>query len=340
MPDTVQRNDLLSSVKAVEPATTDKEVVQQSDCFAFSDGFVWSYDDEIAISSPVNTEIEGSVSAKELIALLSKIKADEIELEANDNEVTISWGKKKTASFRVEDVKLPLDEIEVPVEDDWIDLPEDFCECVQFVLFSVGKDLSKPVLTCVHIEGNIAESADDTRFSRRVMKGNVDNELFIPAKAAQVMIQYEPEAYSIRQGWLYFINKDDVVVCCRTFGENYPDLTRFVPSADQGTTINLPVEMRDVLDRAGVFSSRKVKQDEMVTCKVANNELTVTAESDTGKIVEVIDIDYKGDAVSFMANPSFLSDALKLAHSAIVTDNLICLDCDTFTHGVSLFVEA
>ena len=75
----MKRIDLLKALEIVKPGLASKEIIQQTTSFAFIEGRVVTFNDEISISHPVpDLDIQGAVQADELYKFLKKTKADEI----------------------------------------------------------------------------------------------------------------------------------------------------------------------------------------------------------------------------------------------------------------------
>lgn len=334
MSKTINRKEFLENIEKALPATTKTETTPQSDCVVFRDGFVWGYDDELCISHPIDIELEGAVKSNEIVGLFNKVKASEISLDSDENTLTTSWGKNKTAEFRIEENRLPLDEMGIPGDNEWQELPEDFCKAVDFVLFSAGSDLAKPLLTCVHVINTTVEACDGFRICRIQMQSDCE-EMLIPAKLAKEIIKYNPVEYYVGDGWIYFINEENTVVCCKTFSETYPDLENLIP--ESGSEINLTGELDEVLDRASVFSARESRQNEVVEIEIANNEMTVEASNQAGTFSETIEIEEQTE-IKFAINPDFIKDALKIVEKVSVCDNVLMFEGDDFVHVVCLMV--
>ena len=63
----VNKEKLRQALEIVRPGLANKEVIEQATSFAFMDGRVVTYNDEISISHPVEgIEIEGAVKADQL----------------------------------------------------------------------------------------------------------------------------------------------------------------------------------------------------------------------------------------------------------------------------------
>ena len=68
----INRQELLKALTAVKPGLTSVEILEQSTSFVFKKGRVYTYNDEIAISHPVDKSLSGVVSAKEFYELLNR----------------------------------------------------------------------------------------------------------------------------------------------------------------------------------------------------------------------------------------------------------------------------
>ncbi len=330
----VDRQEFLEDVRMVEPATTEKEVVRQSDCVAFTQGFVFGYDDELCIAHPVDIDFEGAVRAGELRKLLGKINHKTIKVSGKSDSLVITYGKDKKAEFSVEEVEMPLDEIDIPEQEEWEELPANFNECIKFVMFSASTDYSKPLLTCIHVNSDYAEASDDSRICKMWM---VDEspEMLIPAGAARQIIKYKPTHTVVTDTWLYFSNEEGTILCCRTFGdEKFPDLESRIP--EKGKQVEMPEDMQDSLERSKIFTNAAVERDQVVICTLEKNKFTLHAESEAGNITEPLDISYDGEKVQFGAHPEFLSDALLLMNTAEINEDHLILRGDDFVHLVCL----
>lgn len=329
----IKRSILSDALKAVQPGLATKEMINQSASFVFTEGRVFTYNDEVAVSMPLAVDFEGAVSAKEFQALINKFKTEEISIELNKGELLVTGGKSK-AGLRLEtNITLPLEELGMPEE--WIELPEKFCKAVQFCLFSASKDANKAVLMNIHVFDQFVESCDNYRVTQYDMgkdaEGVFDEELLIPASAAKDIIVNKPVEYAITDGWLHFRNEDDITFSCRYFEAEYPDFSVFLECV--GTNIEFPATLPDILDRADVLSD-----GERVTIILEGNDLIVTTENDAGWFEEGIDTKYKGKPVEFDIQPDFMKSIMKFNGTAVIGERALRFDSENFVHVVKLLM--
>ncbi len=314
----LNREKLLNTLKAIKPGLANKEMLEQSTSFVFSKGRAYTYNDEIAISHPVARSLKGAVQAEELYKLLERYKDEELDIEITDNEFKIK-SKRSSAGIALQaEITLPLDEIGKP--DKWKPLPKTFKDAVKFCRYSASKDLIRPVLTCLHINGKYIEACDGFRITQYDMKIKFGNDkLLLPAEAANTLAGYDPKEYSITKGWAHFQNSDRTIFSCRTGEGNYPDLSKFLKT--KGIKFEFPKELLEVLERADVFSSDGDLSQPTVKINLSKDKMTIESSNSAGWFKENIRVKYNDNPLSFKANPEFLKHMLPIIKTALILDS-------------------
>ncbi len=107
----MNREDILEALEIVKPGLASKEHIEQSTCFAFKDGKVLTFNDEISVSHPVEglNGLEGAIKADEFYQVLCKMKTNDVEIEANGSEFRLKAGKAKAGLTLQEKIKMPLE---------------------------------------------------------------------------------------------------------------------------------------------------------------------------------------------------------------------------------------
>lgn len=315
----MKKQNLQKALEIVKPGLAGKEMIEQSTSFAFIKGRIVTYNDEISLSHPVeDLEIEGAVQAEELYKLLSKIKKDEIEVTIEKNELLLEAGRIKAGLILQQEIKLPLEEIGELGE--WKKLPENFIKYVKFATAACSRDMSKPVLTCVHIHKDVIEGSDSFRIARCQLKEEMPVKTFlIPATSAIELIRLEPKKIAEGEGWMHFQTDEETVLSCRTFEDKFPDCGQFMKV--KGISIIFPKTINEVLDRAAVFAKREHFLDETVIIALQNKRLKVSSESDSGWFEEEMNFKYDGDSVTFAITPYLLKDILEETSACILGEN-------------------
>ena len=76
----IATSKIKEALAIVKPALANKEILEQTTSFAFLNGRVVTYNDEISISHPFESDFEGAVKAEELYGLLSRTTKEEVSL--------------------------------------------------------------------------------------------------------------------------------------------------------------------------------------------------------------------------------------------------------------------
>src|SRR6056297_2653647 len=236
----INKQELIKALEIVRAGLANKEMIEQSTSFAFMDGKVVTYNDEISISHPVpDLELTGAVKANELYQLLNKTEKEEIQFDSTESEIRIRAGRAKAGITLQEEVNLPLDEL--GSQGKWRKVPPQLIQALKFTLFSCSNDMSKPVLTCIHVNknGSLAESSDNYRLTRHNLGGKLPVKSFlIPASSVKKLIKYPISHIAEGQGWVHFKTEDGTIFSCRTFEDNYPDTSNMWEI--EGEEIELP----------------------------------------------------------------------------------------------------
>ena len=310
--------ELKQALAIVKPGLAAKELIEQSTSFAFMNNGVTTYNDEIALYSPIkDLELEGAIKAEELYGFLQKVKKDEIDVEITDNEIQFTAGRIKAGFTLQQEITLPLESLKKKGK--WFPIPDDFCHYLSLAMGSAGRDMSQPKLTCVNItkEGNMTGSD-----GYKIMHCETGQELpietfLLPASSATEVISLNPTHISEGKGWVHFQSKEKTVLSCRIFEEDvYPEVTNALKV--EGIELTFPQTIDEILERAAVFAKRGHILDESIVITIENNRLKTKAKSDTGWIEETVNIRYNDDPLLFSFTPFLLKGILKETHNFIL----------------------
>lgn len=334
----INKNNLLEALNKVKPGLASKDMIEQSTSFVFADGMVLTYNDEIAVSCPVDCELEGVVASKELLGTLGKFKKDEVIINTTDSELQLKQGPSEVGIALETTITLPLEELGKPKK--YKPLPKEFVEGLAMCTFSASTDLSKPILTCIHVVSNVIESCDNYRATIYDLelpeKGEewVKEDMLIPNPSIQQLIRYTPIAYCATEGWVHFKCEGDVIFSCRTFEGEYPDVTELIQ--DKGVSCKLPSNLDQALDRASVFSKAEFAQDEHVKITISGKQMTVEGKGTTGWSKDPMRIKDEGTDLEFSINPKFLSQIIKKVPSVVICESTLLFSCEEFSHVIAL----
>jgi len=323
----VNRQELLEQLDAVAPGLSSREVIEQSSCFVFQEGNLITYNDEVSCRQKTNLKFTGVVQAKPLVSILQKLAEESIELIPNESELVIV-GKRRQAGIRMDkDVLLPLKNVDKPKN--WQPVPEGFTEAVSLVHECAGKDESQFWATCVNISPKWIEACDNFQLSRYKMVVGVSEAILVRSYAIKCLTVLDLKEFSVTESWIHFKNKTGLIVSCRKYIEQYPDLTELLKV--KGTSTVLPKGLSDAAEKAEVFSSENTETNQVLV-ELRPGKLRIKGIGVSGWYSESKKLAYKGEPLSFMVSPKLLSELCKRYHECEITKDRLKVNGGNYTY--------
>lgn len=326
----VNKANLQEALTIVKPGLASKEMIEQSTSFAFLGDRVVTYNDSISISQTVEgVNLKGAIEASELYNLLSKITKDEISFEEKgEGSLVLKAGRSKAGFTLHKEIKLPLDEISLDSE--WFKLPKEFCTAVRKVMSSASNDMSRPVLTAVHVsKKGWIEASDSLRASRfKLAKKLKCPSFLLPTSAAIPLLKINPTEMCISNGWIHFKNDTGTIFSARSLEGDFPDIDHLFKMKSEKAFL-FPKGLDDIVNRAEPFYKRPHILQEKVTVLIEKNSIQVKAVTETSNswFKEEMKCE-KIDDMSFSMPPSLLLDILNAEAAVQVNDRFL-----SFTDG-------
>lgn len=333
----INREAFITVLESVSPGLAAKEQIEQSTCYAFQAGDVFTFNDEIFCRRPsgLPQDLTGATRADKMVEQLSKWLDDELEAGVKGNDLVFSAKKRKTG-FKLETaITLPiLDEAEAPTE--WKKLPEGFSEAVAVAQQCASNDESGNFsLVCVHIAPKHVEACDNFQAARWPIKTGLKKPVLIRRASIAHVAKMGAEEWAETKGWLHFRSKSGLVLSVRRYLEEYPDLSSAF--AGEGKPVRLPKGLADSCDKAAVFSS-EVTDENNVVITLSPGKLIIRGEGVSGWYSESKKVGYSGPALTFCASPVVLADLVKRHTEAVIAPGKLIVDAGTYRYVLHLFV--
>lgn len=329
----VVRSEFLRNLETVQPGLSPREIVEQSSCFAFKAGKVMTFNDEVACTADsfLGDKFTGAVQAKPLLAILSKLTEETIEIEV-DGEEMVLHGKKRKAGIRMEkEVMLPFDAVEKPK--DWVKLHEEFIEAVSIVQECAGRDDEEFVRTCVHVAPGWVEANDNTQLSRYKLKTGIKQKSLIRKEAIKHIVTLDMTHLSETETWMHFRNSTSLVLSCRRYIEEYDDIESVLQG--QGKPMTIPKGLADAADKASVFSGENADNN-LVRIEMRPGKLRIKGVGASGWYSEIKQVKYKGPPISFLISPTLLSEIIKKHNECEIDGSKLRVDGGKWIYVTSL----
>lgn len=332
----IKRDEFLSKLHMVSAGlSSGKETLDQSSCLIFQDGKIATFNDTIAcqIPSGLSDEFLGAIVARPLMTLLEKMTESEIDLVMKKGAFAVG-GFKRLGEFKVQDVRLPIDAVEVPkkrhpLQDGFADAAKIAGSC------ALGNDVSGSnfMATCVHFTPEGLESTDRTQVVRCFLKMEIRENFLIQWKAVSKVVELGVTEFGETKNWVSFRNPEGLVYSCRRFVDNYPSLEQALKV--DGVPLNLPGGLEEAVDRAKIFSSED-GDDDRVEVQLRKGKMIISGEGYSGRYKELKRVQYDGPSMEFLISPRILLEISSRTTLCKVSENRLKIDGGTFTYVTAL----
>lgn len=313
----VAREAFYNKLKMVAPGLSAREFLEQSSCFVFREGQIWTFNDEIACHIESGLTIEGAVQSSSLLAILDKLPDDELLVRVAEDGLEFK-GKRRGFSVVMEaEVFLPVERVEQPEK--WRKLPEGVLQAFGLVQRCVSSDDSQFVLTCVHIHPEWVEACDGQQAMRCNVETRLKRPILIRGASLSQMTNLGMSHFSLTKNWAHFRNEAGLVFSCRRYIEDYPDLEPIIEVAGQAVTI--PKGLGEATERAAIFATDKAG-DALVRVVLdgKRRRMWIYGEGLSGRFYEAKKVSYEGPRMEFFISPKLLCHVSETYTDAEVSD--------------------
>jgi len=326
----VKREDFLNQLESVRPGLSPRELIEQSSCIIFQKGMVYTYNDEISCSQkllPSLRSIEGAVHAIPLLNLLNKMKEDIIGVSV-EKSILLIKGKNRRAGIRMdENILLPIEAVDEPKE--WQKLPNDFSDAISLVQSCAGTNESEFARTCIHLHPEWIEACNNYQAARYTTKLPFEKSILARKDSLTYIISANMTDFSSTESWIHFRNKQGLIISCRKFVEDYPEIGSILEV--KGRNLSLPKGLKEASEKAAVFSEENT-DDNRVAISIETNKLEIKGTGASGWFKEKKQIKYEGKPLKFTIEPGLLSQLVQKYNDCQVAKNRLKITFDKFEY--------
>ena len=319
---TISRKVLLESLKKAMPGIENgNQTLQGADAFIFHDGKIFTYNDSIAVSIPLEIEglvdegIDGAVHADEFFKILSKFSADEINFTVAEND---SWllkcGKAKIGMNLME---FDFEERLKGVTPDsnkksWTKLPEDFIECI-----GTCKILgNKTPMSGIYFEGNYVVSTDGFQINRYTLETELPKFWISDNSAAELLKFTNIKEIQLQENWVHFKTDDGSIFSIKTLDSSKFPMEKMMQLMDTSKpkeddlNATFPEELFNAIDRAETFAMN-INDHAAIRMVLSPEKIEITSERQSGNYAEKVDWDKdfksKFEPITLYVDPAMVS---------------------------------
>lgn len=353
----MNRAELLEKLELVEPALAEGNLIPIMQHFWFTGTQLMAYNDQIAISTPFETEFVGAVPGGTITALLKASRAKEVEVTPDGDNLAI-----KAAGARL---RLPL----LPPEQFVFEMPappnnagmigkkdrKGLVDALSSCLMSVSNDTSVPdqlgvtvipdggallfyatnYSTLTHARLPVPDAG--ARLKQRVilskpfvqqvvkmLKADVDAKLYINEDSALLVV---PDGKDETMVFGRLILSDDPIDFQRL-------VLRMVPENPHKLLTEIPSKMKLILDRAVVITESKVDHN-TTSITVHDGEITFDSRSDKGEVIDKMEAGEKQFDVKLKLDAKLLRTGAENFDQYLFADR-----CAVMMRGETLYMVA
>jgi hypothetical protein len=231
-------------LEELAPALMAKGPYDQSNCFVFTGGRVWTFNDSLALSvaSPFGEELEGAVDGADLLQVRT-LPGAELNIRLVDGRLQM-YGKACRFSLPwQEKVRLPV--AAIPVPETWETLDKGFDQMrLKIVSDSLGGDIY-PVLSCLHLTKGFVEASNNLEITRAKWDSPVEDGV---VKGVSLLSVKGMKQVAVSPGWLHMTD-GKLQAHLRLLKVDYPSWDDYLGAEEESFPVQFPEEVLQAVRR-------------------------------------------------------------------------------------------
>lgn len=336
----VNRKELLQILDVVKPGLSSRDIVEHLGDFIFTGENVVTYNDNLFISHPLETDGSFMVAATVFHSILSKISDKEVRIIVSKDKIKVKTQNDKVEilTSQDEDFMKLIGSWYVPESDkEFKEVPDDFLRGLRLCSFSASKDETEKYLKFIFVGGDKVVSSDDVRISIYKMEDEFKGFFLLHPSVAQELVTYKVEKYFIKEPWIYFLCENSVLFCSRIVLGDYPDVTSYFEF--EGLEFEMPKDISECIEKTLVIIDERFEIDKEIDVSIKKDKLTCVGKGPLGVIKSSMKLDFEVEDLSFRVNPIFLLEAMQnkdMMFKISEDRQLILFQSDNFQHLMAL----
>lgn len=344
----VKREELLACLHQLAPATTKRETIEQSSCFVFTNGRAITFDSTVCCSmaSPFGNDVEGGISAKELVSCMSLLDWEELRVTQSDDHIIIRPGvtregvKECTKIYVQPKIVLPFDLVEPPAEEDWMVLHPNFGEALGAVCKSCKPSkTSRDTCKVVHITPDTIEATNGAEACRWPMKTGFSEDFLVETERVAQMAPMGMTEVCLGKKWVHFRNAATKLNCSILLVElesgyilpEHMDAVFDFPTHP----IRLPKSLINTIKVAEVFTYTNETTNKVLV-EFKKGRCRVTGTGPLGQHYCEREVDYDGEDFAFYIDPDRLRTIVEEHPDILLGKKRIKIETNDYSYITAL----
>ena len=338
----VNRKELLEKLNKLKLGLPRANIVQDDYCFLFYEGRIYTYNDDVCISTKFEIEKDFAVRADEFLSAIQKGTSDTITLKIDEKVLVIKAGKYNaevacTDSNNLQERVLSLG---MSKGRKWKKIPDGLLEGLKLCVFSVGSDMTNVIFTYINVNRDKVISSDEFRVSEYTMKEEIEDNLLLKGSVVVDLLKFNVNKYFDDKGGTYFKNNDYTFWIRKDeLGREFPDFSKDFKF--KGDNLEFPDNIKDMVSFCSIFSQEDFDLRRKIEVRVENGKMTAKGETSgvgKGEVSAAIDYD-KPEPISFEIHPGLFTEILSKTKRGKIGSDRILFRMKNFKHLLGLVEE-
>lgn len=314
------KDEIVRVLEQTSPALSEKEIIEQSDCYVFHDNKVITFNDEIACFVEFDTQgLVAAVKGRLLRDLISTMEEDKsITLEVVDGKFKVKGRRKATEILMQDKIILPVDEIEKPEK--WRSLPDGFGDALAVVVRCADIRQGDKSLNYVHVLPDYMEACDNDQYCRWVLPVKIKAPVLIKRSAAKAISDIDPVKISDTRNWIHFRSRGGQIISARKYVDDYVDWSEIVDKP-VGRPVDFPTSLIETMRRIRLVVKDSEEEDPKVVISLTKKEVTLTAEGANVRHTERKKTTYTGPDIRFSTSPAVIETIIAQQETVHVSED-------------------
>ena len=317
---TTKKKEMIEILSKLKPGLAKREIIEEMVHFTFTGDRVLTYNEEVCISYPFETDFQCSVNAKDMLDALNKAKAETIELDLVEGQLNLTCKDQDVFMNVSQETEIKDKAVEViseAADDVWKKVPEDFTECMFLTMFSASKQEADGSFQGICVDNVNTYSTDRLRVTRCTMKSPMDP-FVIRAAVAQDLRNYKFTEYNQGDNWINFRTADQVLFSVKKIADDWPveDMQQHLKL--EGTRFRLPESLQVAAHDLITWTEGDMDFHKTVSFIMENNLITLEGKKESGIMRKRVLIEYQSDPIKFLISPVYLSTIMDKGATRIV----------------------
>jgi hypothetical protein len=328
----IQRKEFLRHLESCAPGLSSTDNIEQSECFLFTNGKVYTFNDEVLCQQDTVVNFRCAAPAKPLLETLRKLTEDEIDISLKDSQLVIKCANIRQIKLNVQlDVIPHYESVDAPGE--WSDVPPVFADALAMAADSAAKDSEAWELTCVELSSRGLQATDVFQAVRYKLDCPISKPTLIKRAACGAVNELGVAALAESVGWVHFKTYTGLQVAVRAYSGSLPDLSDAFRSQSEAS-LRFPSSLLDALQKAAAFLA-DTGTGKQAQFRLKPGKIMVRGQNESGIYEEVRDVEYDGPSKCFGINPKHIQTLLKHDYPVSLTQSALRIRGENFVYLTS-----